>query len=68
MKKTPKLKINVRKSKYGFRWDITRCGRVEAIGRRGYKSIGGLTSALNHLIKSLASGNYASGDGILDVK
>ena len=69
MKKTPKLKINVRRDDLGYyRWDMTRGGRVELRGPKSYMSIVSLTKALNRIIESLASGNYASGDGILDVK
>src|SRR6186713_240139 len=47
MKKTPKLKINVRRDDLGYyRWDMTRSGRVELRGPKSYISIASLTKAL----------------------
>ena len=56
--KSPKLKINVWKSRDGFRWNMKRCGRIVAESGEGYKRINSCTTALTNIMKSLQTFNY----------
>ncbi len=57
--KSPKLKIKVWKSRDGYRWNMTRCGRIVAESGEGYKRVSSCTNALCQILKCIAKLNYS---------